>query len=59
MFKVPEPWISGNLSAHDLHQWVVSYRDLLALYTSDKEPFFVVYLLGTKGKFIIGTEKAN
>jgi len=59
MLKVLALWISRSLSAHDLCQWVTLTRDLLALYTSDKELSFVVCLLGTKGVFIIGTEKAN
>ena len=59
MFKVPAVCISRNLSAHDLCQRVASSRDLLSLDTSDKELFLVVCLLGTKGRFIIGTEKAN
>ena len=57
MLKVPALWISQNLNAHDLCQRVDSSRDLLALYTSDKELFFVVCLLGTNGRFIIGSRK--
>jgi len=44
MLKVPALWISRNLSAHDLCQRVASSRDLLALYMSDKELFFLWFV---------------
>ena len=60
MLKVRALWISRNLSAHDLCQWVALSQDLLALCTSDKELFLWFVYWGQKVHvFIIGTEKAN
>ena len=51
--------VTRNLHAHDLHQRISSSQDLLTLYASDKELFFVVWLLVTKRGFIIAIRKAN
>jgi len=58
MLKVPVLWISRNLSTHDLCQRVASSRDLPALYTSDKELFFLWFIYwGQKVDSSLGPRK--
>ena len=40
MLKVPTPWVSQNLNAHDLHQTVASSRDPLSLYIQVTKNWF-------------------
>ena len=48
-------WVSQNLGAHDrIGGWL--YLEMLGSYTRDKELFFVIiWLLGTKRGFTIGS----
>jgi len=49
-------WVSQNLSAHDRHQRVASSHELLVHTHATKNCFVVIWLLGTKRGFTIGTQ---